>query len=59
MLIVRGHAMKGIKKFFGKEFMVIILIKTRVTSLIMLWAHEEDHGGVDTMLLTATHMAWS
>ena len=58
VLVVRGRAMEGMKTFFHQEFLPIIMSKTRTGFMIMLWAHEQDHAGVDTTLMTATQVAW-
>ena len=58
VLVVKGRAMEGLKTFFHQEFLPIVMAETRVGYLILLWAHEQDHGGVDITCMTATQVAW-
>ena len=58
MLVVSGRAMEGLKHYFGVDHLPVLMAKTRVAHLIILSAHEVDHGGRDTTLVTATQTAW-
>ena len=58
VLVVKGRAMTGMKTFFGKDHLVILMAETRVAYLITLWAHEQDHSGVDVTAQTTTQVAW-
>ena len=39
MLVVVGRAVAGFQNMFQKEFLPILMAKTRTAWLIMLWAH--------------------
>ena len=58
MLVVSGRAMEGMKHYFGVDHLPVIMSSCRVAELIMLDAHNTDHGGRDTTLVTATQVAW-
>ena len=58
MLVVVGRAVKGLQQNFQKEYLPILMSKTRVAWLIMLWSHCLDHGGVDTTVQTSLQVAW-
>ena len=58
MLVVSGRAAPGLKQYFQKDYLPILMGKTRIAYLIMLWAHEIDHAGVDTTLQTSLQVAW-
>ena len=58
MLVVSGRASEGLKHFFGAEYLPVIMGHTRVGFLIMMWAHNKDHAGRDTTVVTATQLAW-
>ena len=47
MLVVVGRAVAGLRHHFQKDFLPILISGTRTAYLIMLWAHCEDHAGVD------------
>ena len=50
--------MEGMKTSFHQEFLLILMSKTRVGFMIMMWAHEQDHAGIDVTMMTATQVAW-
>ena len=58
LLVITGRAEAGLKKYFGVHYLPVIMARTRVGQLIMLWAHEQDHSNRDTTLMTATQVAW-
>ena len=58
MLVVVGRAVKGLQLNYQKEYLPILMSKTRVAWLIMLWSHCLDHGGVDTTVQTSLQLAW-
>ena len=58
MLVVVGRAVAGFQNMFQKEFLPILMAKTRTAWLIMLWAHNVDHAGVDTTFQTSMQVAW-
>ena len=58
MLVVSGRAMEGLKHYFGVDHLPVLMSSCRVAELIMLDAHNSDHGGRDTTLVTATQAAW-
>ena len=43
IIVVTGRAELGLKKFYGVNYLPVIMSYTRVVQLIMLWAHERDH----------------
>ena len=53
MLVVVGRAVTGFKQFFQKSYLPILMSGTRTAFLIMLWAHNLDHAGVDITFQTA------
>ena len=58
ILVVTGRAATGFQQFFQKEFLPILMAGTRTAYMIMLWAHDEDHGGVDVTFHTSLQVAW-
>ena len=58
MLVVVGRASKGFQHLFQREYLPIIMASTRTAWLVMLWAHGEDHSGVDNTYLTSLQVAW-
>ena len=58
MLVVVGRAVTGFKQFFQKSYLPILMSGTRTAFLIMLWAHNLDHAGVDITFQTALQVAW-
>ena len=58
MLVVSGRAMEGLKHYFGVDHLPVLMASCRVGELIMMDAHNSDHGGRDTTLVTATQVAW-
>ena len=55
MLVVSGRT-KGIP-YLQHNFLPILMSMTRVAELIMLWAHCEDHAGVDITFQTSFQIA--
>lgn len=58
MLVVVGRAAAGLRHHFQKDFLPILISGTRTSYLVMLWAHNEDHGGVDVSFQTSLQVAW-
>ena len=58
LVVVVGRAQSGIHKLLGKEYLPVIMRKTRVAYLIMLWAHKENHDARDLTMSTACSKAW-
>ena len=58
ILVVTGRAATGFQQFFQKEFLPILMAGTRTAYMVMLWAHDEDHGGVDVTFHTSLQVAW-
>ena len=58
LLVVTGRAKTGMQKFFGKEFLPILVAKSRLAFLIMLWAHNNNHDGRDITMSIACSKAW-
>ena len=58
MVVVVGRAKKGMQKFFGKEFLPVIVGSSRVAYLIMLWAHMQNHDARDVTMSIACGKAW-
>ena len=56
--VVLGRAEIGLQKFFGKNYLPVIMGHTRVAELIMMSAHWKDHTGRDITMATARHEAW-
>ena len=56
MLVVVGRAVTGFKQFFQKSYLPILMSGTRTAFLIMLWAHNLDHAGVDITFQTALQL---
>ena len=53
-----GRAMEELKYFFRVDNLPMLMSSTRVAELVILDAHTTDHGGRDTILVTATRTAW-
>ena len=58
ILVVVGRAVAGFQNMFKKDYLPIIMAKTRTAWLIMVWAHCQDHAGVDTSYQTSMQVAW-
>ena len=58
MLVVVGRAAAGMQHHFQKEYLPIIMAKTRTAWMIMLWSHCQDHAGVDITFQTSLQVAW-
>ena len=58
MVVVVGRASKGFQQLFQKEYLPVIMSSTRTAWLIMMWAHNQDHSGVDNTYLTSMQVAW-
>ena len=58
LLVVSGRVQPGRGNFFGRDFLPILMKKTRVAHLIMMHSHNQDHGGIDSTLLTSLQTAW-
>ena len=58
MLVVVGRAVAGFQNLFQKDFLPIIMAKTRTAWLVMVWAHCQDHAGVDTSFQPSMQVAW-
>ena len=58
MVVVVGRANQGMQKFFGKEFLPVIVGSSRVAFLIMLWAHMQNHDARDVTMSIACGKAW-
>ena len=58
MVVVVGRASKGFKQLFQKEYLPVIMSSTRTAWLIMMWAHSQDHSGVDNTYLASMQVAW-
>ena len=58
MLVVVGRAVAGFRQYFQKDYLPILMSRTRTGYLIMLWAHGVDHAGVDVTFQTALQVAW-
>ena len=58
MVVVVGRAKQGMQKFFGKEFLPVIVGSSRVAFLIMLWAHMQNHDARDVTMSIACGKAW-
>ena len=58
MLVVVGRAVQGLQNLFQRDYLPIILAKTRTAYLVMLWAHSMDHAGVDVTYQTSLQLAW-
>ena len=58
MYVVCGRASTGLQKFFGKNYLPVIMGTTRVAYLIMLNAHCKDHTGRDITMAMSRKEAW-
>ena len=56
--IVVGRAEIGLQKFFGKNYLPVIMGHTRVAELVMMSAHWKDHTGRYITMAMARHEAW-
>ena len=56
--MVTGRAVSGFQQYFQKDYLPILMSKTRTAFLIMLWAHSVDHAGVDVTFLTSLQVDW-
>ena len=58
VIIVVGRAKKGLQKLFGKDCLPVLMSKSRVAELIMLWAHYQNHDARDITMAIACKKAW-
>ena len=58
VLVVVGRVSHGFQHLFQKDFLPIIMSSTRTAWLIMSWAHNQDHAGVDITFQTSLQVAW-
>ena len=58
LIVVMGRAKAGLKHFFGKEFLPVIMSANRVAFLLMLWAHTQNHDARDITMSIACSKAW-
>ena len=58
VVVVTGRALEGLQHYLHRDFLPVLMSSTRTAQLVMFWAHDEDHSGVDITYLTATHVAW-
>ena len=56
--VIQGRASTGMLKFFGQNYLPIIMGSTRIAYLIMLDAHCKDHTGRDITLAMSRQTAW-
>ena len=56
--VVVGRAQEGLRHFFGKDYLPVIMGTNRVSQLIMMTAHWKDHSGRDVTQAMARHEAW-
>ena len=53
VLVVIGRASQGFQSLFHNGFLPILMASARTAWLIMMWAHSQDHAGVDTTFQTS------
>ena len=58
LIVVVGRAKSGIQKFFGKDYLPVLIGSSRVAFLVMLWAHKENHDARDVTMSIACSKAW-
>ena len=58
LIVVVGRAKTGLHKFFGKDFLPVIMGTTRIAYLIMLWAHTQNHDARDVTMSIACSKSW-
>ena len=58
LIVVVGRANTGLQKFYGKDFLPVLMGKSRVSFLLMLWAHNLNHDGRDITMSIACTKAW-
>ena len=58
LLVVTGRVSLDRKVGFHGEFLPILMSQFRTAWLIMVWAHNQDHAGIDTTFQTSFQYAW-
>ena len=58
LIVVSGRAKSGLQKFFGKNYLPVLIGSSRVAFLIMLWAHKQNHDARDVTMSIACSKAW-
>ena len=58
VIVVVGRSKKGIQKLLGKDCLPVLMSKSRVAELIMLWAHYQNHDARDITMAIACRKAW-
>ena len=58
LIVVSGRAKSGLQKFFGKNYLPVLIGSSRVAFLVMLWAHKRNHDARDVTMSIACSKAW-
>ena len=58
LIVVVGRASAGLFRFCGKEYLPVVMAKSRVGVLLMLAAHYENHDDRDITMSIARKKAW-
>ena len=58
MKVVCGRASTGLQKFFGQNYLPVLMGNTRIAYLVMLHAHCIDHTGRDVTMALSRLDAW-
>ena len=58
LIVVVGRASAGLSRICGKGYLPVIMAKSRIAVLIMLWAHYENHDDRDITMSIARKKAW-
>ena len=58
LIVVCGRAKAGLQKFFGKDYLPVLMGRSRVAYLVMLWAHKQNHDARDITMSIACSKAW-
>ena len=56
--VVCGRATVGMKKFFHKDYLPVLMGHTRIAYMVMLHAHCKDHAGRDVTMAMSRLDAW-
>ena len=58
MKVIHGRASTGLQKFYGKNYLPVLMGSTRNAYLVMLNAHCKDHTGRDVTMAMSRFDAW-
>lgn len=47
VLVIRGRAAEAMEALYGTDCLPVIMASERVAELVVIWAHNKEHKGID------------